>query len=1354
MSLADGGRSGRAAAESVPGATPELAPELVELAGLHGLLLSYVDALDTERTASVEAVMAVLRALDAPVGRPEDAGEAIRARQRALAERIVEPVIVAWDGEATTTEIVLPRDAASGWVDCRLAIGGHEVQSWKRSLDRLPTVGERLAAGDAYVVKRLPTPGALPMGYHRLELAVAGQRRTATLISAPRRAWSAAAEDGGGEGEEGERRWGVFLPLYALHTRQSWGCGDFTDLAALARWSAGLGGSVVATLPLLAAFLDEPCDPSPYTPASRLFWNELYVDPRRLPELGRSLRAQALISSSDFAAEVAALRGRRLVDYRRLYALKRPILAALAETFFAEAVGTGEARRAAFAAFRDRHPRLDDYAAFRAVGDRRRETWQSWPERLRSGRLEPGDYDEADSSDSSLRPVGGGRAGGGGRGGAPLTAAVPASFSICRWGSTRRPTTSGASASCSCRGWPPARPPTSCFSRGQDWGFRPHHPDRLREDGYRYYAAAIAHHLEHAGALRIDHVMQLHRLFFVPQGMAATEGLYVQYPADELYAVLSLESHRARARLVGENLGTVPDAVNAALAEHGISTLFILQFEADADLGRGVLHRPVGEAEVAGFNSHDMPTFRGFLDGADVEDRFGLGLIAVPRRIASWSSGPGSATPSPAGWPRAATSPATPRPTTPELVAAALAELGASASPLVVVNLEDLWGERSPQNVPGTTVERPNWRRRARRSLEAMAADPGVVAALEGLDAARRAPRAPGGGSAEPDAEPAGEGRRQWESPAEMPSLRAMLWTSRWPPSAGRPANCRATLGPPPRRRRARSPTTTFTSSTRGATSTSATSSGRGRCGWAITTASTSPCGRRTPPGLPSSAISTIGTAGRHPLAARGASGVWEGFVAEAGVGSRYKYHLESRIDDYRVDKADPFAVHAETPPATASIVWDLAYEWGDAGWMARRGEHAARDRPVAVYEVHLGSWRRPPEEGDRLLSYRELAPLLADHVKRTGFTHVELMPVMEHPFYGSWGYQTVGYFAATSRYGTPQDLMALIDHLHREGIGVILDWVPSHFPTDEYGLGFFDGTHLYEHGDPREGFHPDWSSFIFNYGRHEVRSFLISSALFWLEVFHADGLRVDAVASMLYRDYSRPAGEWVPNVHGGRENLEAIEFIRQLNAEIARRVPAVRTFAEESTSYPGVSHPTAAGGLGFAYKWDMGWMHDTLDYLAQDPLHRKHAHDKLTFRAMYAFAENYLLPLSHDEVVHGKRSLVDKMPGDDWQRFANVRLLFGYQWAQPGKKLLFMGGELGQRREWDHDRGLDWQPVEREAGPASGLLRWVGDLNRLYRDRPALHQLDCEPAGLRLARPRRRRSQPPRLPAPGSRPR
>jgi 1,4-alpha-glucan branching enzyme len=467
---------------------------------------------------------------------------------------------------------------------------------------------------------------------------------------------------------------------------------------------------------------------------------------------------------------------------------------------------------------------------------------------------------------------------------------------------------------------------------------------------------------------------------------------------------------------------------------------------------------------------------------------------------------------------------------------------------------------------------------------------------------------------------------------------------------------------------------------------------------------------------------------GRHPLSHRAQSGIWEGFIPGLGPGSLYKYHIASKYGAYRVDKADPFAFAFEGPPRTASIVWDLDYAWEDGDWMARRHRANALDSPTSVYEVHLGSWRRVPEEGDRFLTYRELAPLLAEHVQRLGFTHVEFMPVMEHPFYGSWGYQTIGYFAPTSRYGPPQDFMFLVDYLHKNGIGVILDWVPSHFPADEHGPGFFDGTHLYEHADPRRGLHPDWKSAIFNYGRNEVRSFLLSSALFWLDRYHADGLRVDAVASMLYLDYSRPEGEWLPNQFGGREDLEAISFLRQFNTEVYKSYPDVQTAAEESTDWPMVSRPIYVGGLGFGLKWDMGWMHDTLKYMAVDPVFRRYHHNTLTFRMLYAFQENFLLPLSHDEVVYGKGSLLTKMPGDYWQKFANLRLLLGYMYGQPGKKLLFMGGEFGQWSEWYHETSLDWHLL---ASPMHrALQRWVEDLNRCYRQEPALFTRDFTPAG------------------------
>jgi 1,4-alpha-glucan branching enzyme len=469
----------------------------------------------------------------------------------------------------------------------------------------------------------------------------------------------------------------------------------------------------------------------------------------------------------------------------------------------------------------------------------------------------------------------------------------------------------------------------------------------------------------------------------------------------------------------------------------------------------------------------------------------------------------------------------------------------------------------------------------------------------------------------------------------------------------------------------------------------------------------------------------------RHPMRLHPGHGIWELFVPGVVAGARYKFDIRSRTGEPIALKADPCAFAFEPGGTrTASQVCDLeGYRWGDDAWLAERARRSPLHSPVAVYEVHLGSWRRVPEEGGRFLSYRELAERLADYVSEMGFTHVELLPVMEHPFYGSWGYQPIGYYAPTARYGAPKDFMAFVDHLHQRGIGVILDWVPAHFPQDPHGLVYFDGTHLYEHADPRLREHPDWGTRIFNYGRHEVANFLIGNALFWLERYHVDGLRVDAVASMLYLDYSRKPGEWMPNAHGGRENLDAIAFLKRFNEVVYGTHPGVITIAEESTAWPQVSRPTYLGGLGFGFKWNMGWMHDVLDYMRRDPVHRKYHHTQLTFGLLYAWTENFILPLSHDEVVHGKGSLLGKMPGDDWQRFANLRLLYTFMWAYPGKKLLFMGGEFGQRAEWDHERSLDWHLLE--AGPYHrGLQRLVKDLNRVYRAEMALHQLDADPVG------------------------
>jgi 1,4-alpha-glucan branching enzyme len=459
-------------------------------------------------------------------------------------------------------------------------------------------------------------------------------------------------------------------------------------------------------------------------------------------------------------------------------------------------------------------------------------------------------------------------------------------------------------------------------------------------------------------------------------------------------------------------------------------------------------------------------------------------------------------------------------------------------------------------------------------------------------------------------------------------------------------------------------------------------------------------------------------------------SGIWEAFIQNAGDGDCYKYHICSAYEGYEVDKSDPVAFFTQKPPLTASVIRKLDYSWQDSAWMKERKDRNSLSAPFNVYEFHPGSWRRKENEDNRYLTYRELAEELPEYLHKMGFTHVEFMPVMEHPFYGSWGYQTTGYFAPTSRYGSPEDLMFLVDCLHQKGIGVILDWVPSHFPSDEYGLVYFDGSHLYEHADPKKGFHPDWKSCIFNYGRKEVVDFLISSALFWLDRYHADGLRIDAVASMLYLDYSREEGEWIPNEYGGRENLEAISFLRRMNEAVYSRFPDVQTIAEESTAWPMVTRPTSVGGLGFGMKWNMGWMHDILDYMSKDPVYRKYNHDKLTFSLLYAFNENFMLSISHDEVVYGKGSLLNKMPGDDWQKRANLRLLLGFMYGHPGKNLLFMGSEFGQRSEWDHERGLEWYLLD--SAEHKGLLEWTRELNILASSNPQLYEKDFVPEGFR----------------------
>ncbi len=1243
------------------GTTTPRDERLFQLAREHGLELRYTDITGRVQEAEPAVLRAVLAALGVPAERDQDVEEALHAARLARWTRLLEPVIVAWEGEGTAS-VHLPADVDRGrYVLVVTPDDGGPPRSAQGRLEDHGVEASDEVAGQRFVARQLALPGPLPHGYHRLELRIDGYPDLvgqALVLAAPLRAYAP-------EGWEQARHWGVFLPLYAMHGERKAGAGDLGDLRQLMGMVGERGGSVVGTLPLLAAFLDEPFEWSPYAPASRLAWNDLYLHVEALPEYAQSPEARALYEGPEALAERERLHAAPLVDYRAQMACKRRVIEALARA----CVRGGAARLAALEAFAAERPEIEGYARFRAVTDRQRLVWPQWPQALRDGSVTASDYDPADyrthlyaqwAMHEQLTAL---------QGDAPpgslgLYLDLPVGVNGCGYDTWRHP-------DLYVRGLSTGAPPDTLFGGGQNWAFPPLHPERLREQGYGHLIDVLRNHLRYAGVLRIDHVMGLHRLYVIPEGASAKQGVYVRYRPAELYAILAIESHRARCLVVGEDLGTVPDAVREAMLRHRVHKIHVVQYVAGTR--DPALPEPPVDA-VAGINTHDMPPFQAYWDGNDIDDRKDLGWITDlqaqqehaerARLRASLRRFFGQQVP------------LAPDADAPAALGACLHHLGRSQSRLVLVSMEDLWGETNPQNVPGTYLERPNWRRRAKLGLHELPEHPEVEALLAGLHAARKGLHE-GVGTVRHDVTRItkddvylfneGTHERIYDklgAHATTVDGREGVYFAVWAPSA----TYVAVVG-------------SFNEWDRGA----------------------------------------------HPLRLHGRSGIWEGFVPGVPEGAIYKYHVAGH-GGWSGDKHDPLAFRSETPPRTGSVVTHSRYAWGDDAWMSRRAQANDLHAPISIYEVHLGSWRRVPEEGDRHLGYREIAPLLVEHCTKLGFTHVELMPVMEHPFGGSWGYQVTGYFSPTSRYGTPDDLRALIDALHQAGIGVILDWVPSHFPSDAHGLAYFDGTHLYEHADPRQGFHPDWNSSIFNYGRHEVRSFLVSSAMYWLDQFHVDGLRVDGVASMLYLDYSRGPGQWVPNVYGGRENLDAITFLRQLSDAVVKGFPGAITIAEESTAWPMVSRPTHLGGLGFALKWDMGWMHDTLRYLARDPIHRRWHQNELTFRILYAWNESYVLALSHDEVVHGKGTMLSRMPGDRWQKHANLRALYGYMWAQPGKKHLFMGQEFGQIAEWNHDRSLDWHLV---ADPLhAGVMRWVGDLNRLYRELPSLHQWDCDPRG------------------------
>ena len=1252
---------------------------LARLARAHGLLTKYVDGLGEERHASIETLLAMLEALGAPVARPDDAGDALRQKIARDARRALPDVSVIDDGNPAAIYLRLceaDRDRhldvsieleGSGPVDARAARvpPGWPAASAAPSPEclRFGINAAELAPravtevdGDRFfdLEIRLPWPqgpgdAALPWGYHRLHVDLGPREHRGHLFVGPRQAYR----------PEDARSWGVFAPIHALRSSDDLGIGDYGSLSRLIAWAGSKGAGVFATLPACATFLDEPCEPSPYAPVSRQFFSEVLLDIAALPELAASPAARRLLSRTDVQREIETLRGLPLVDYRRQIVVKRQILRELARTFFA-----GEHRQK-LVRFLANQPHAFEYARFRAIHETRQEPWSEWPEAWRRGDLpeawslageeEAFQYhlyvqfraaEQIDAASAAARGHGPGLY-------LDLPVGVhPEGYDAWRW---QDDFLGGCSA---------GAPPDMLFTAGQNWGFRPMHPERSLAGGYRSMIESIGQQMRRAGVLRVDHVMGLHRILCIPDGMAAADGVYVTFAHAPLYAALCLESHRNHCLLVGEDLGTVPDACRDAMDGHGLSRMYLLPFESSPD-GAWPFDPPTSRF-VASLNTHDTPPFSGFIAGADIDQRVAMGLLdeaaahhehaARRNAVQALRDFVGRRRFDGARDDRA-------------LLLGLLEELAISDAQIVLISLEDLWLETEPQNVPGTHRERPNWRRKMLHSLEELPLLPGVAPLIEAMTKLRA------------------------ESRALTPTTHENL--DRF--HRGDDLAPQDLLG-------------------------------------GHLTEEDGVHGARFAVWAPNAeAVSVIGSfndwqPGQTPLTNRGHSGIWSGFVAGASNGDLYKLHIRKRHGAGTVDKADPYGFRHELPPRTASVLWDDGYRFADAEWMDERKAHQALDAPMSIYEVHLGSFRRVPEEGNRMLSYRELAPLVADHALGLGFTHVELLPIMEHPFYGSWGYQVTGYYAPTSRHGGPQDLKYFVDYLHQRGLGVILDWVPGHFPTDAHGLGAFDGTHLYEHADPRQGMHPDWNTHVFNYGRREVQSFLIGNALYWLDRYHFDGLRVDGVASMLYLDYSRKEGEWLPNQYGGRENLEAVAFLKRLNEEVYARHPGVQTIAEESTAWPMVSRPTSSGGLGFGLKWDMGWMHDTLAYMEREPVHRSHHHGELIFRQHYAYTENYILPLSHDEVVHGKGSLLDRMPGDPWQRFANLRLLYAYMWALPGKKLLFMGQEFAQGAEWSHDASLDWHLLDREAH--RGVRDLVAALNHLYRSERALHELDVEHTG------------------------
>ncbi|WP_419420109.1 1,4-alpha-glucan branching protein GlgB [Legionella sp. D16C41] len=1214
---------------------------LWELAKDAGILLSYENAWKKKIKATPEVILCLLNRLGIPIKKIEQAPLFLeQVVQQKIDEKIAKNIVI-WDGKAKNIPILLAEDELKKSLTYKISLEDGNVFEETVELSKIKAKRKQLH-GIKYIEKLISLP-ELPIGYHQLKINFQAKTYSSLLIVAPTKFYTRNIDK--------EPCYGMFAPIYALHDKHTKQCGDLATFAHFSHWLAEQGAKVVATMPFFAGFSESHCEPSPYSPVSRLFWNDLYLD---LNYLGDLEEEEAEYNDTAEQDEQS-----RLVDYSTAARVKRQRFEKYIDTILND-----EELHQELQTYCEKQPLVKQYSLFRAKNEVDNQTWHAWTAKERregdlalNNNLEKYYYYHLLAQWQFAKQLKAFKT--------ELNQRGQLLYLDLPVGVHKDGFDTWYFQDSFLEGISIGAPPDPVFKNGQNWGSPPLSPTTLKKTHFQYFILMLRNIFQYVDILRIDHVMGFNRLFWIPDNFPISEGVYVQYPAEEMYAILSIESHRHKASIIGENLGCVPPITDEMMQQHAMIQMNITQYLLESKMSL----EPTSELMLTSLNTHDMPTFFAFCQGLDIEKAkseqelspkvFRKAIQTRKNQILFLRE-----------------TLAKHKLDEDNLLESTLKFLAASKAKILILNIEDLWQETAPQNTPASGPNEPNWRRKFAYSIEQIKTMSTVNYLLKLIT----------------DLRP-----KKAKIVKEAKKLSLVSKEDLYLFNEGTHYQLYEHLG-------------AHYISKKG-------SKGVYFAVWA-----------------PSAQyVSVVGSfnhwnRGENPMTSVDASGIWETFVPHAKPGDLYKFYIEARNHYYSTEKADPFAFLQEIPPKSASVVWHSNYQWQDEKWMTNRHKHQHLNSPISIYEVHLGSWRRVPEEGCRFLTYRELAPLLTEYVLKMNFTHVELLPVMEHPFYGSWGYQTLGYFAPTSRYGNPDDFKYFIDYLHQHDIGVILDWVPSHFPNDEYGLAYFDGTHLYEHSDPRKGFHPDWKSAIFNYGRHEVKSFLISSAIYWLQEYHIDGLRVDAVASMLYLNYSRREGEWIPNIHGGNENLEAIDFLQTLNKTIYHYFPDVQTFAEESTAWPGVSRPTYIGGLGFGFKWDMGWMHDTLSYLHLDPIHRRFHQHRLSFRMIYAFNENFTLSLSHDETVHGKGSLFSKMSGDEWQRFANLRLLFGYMFGLPGKKLLFMGNEFGQKGEWNHELSIDWHVLEWPLH--QGLQEWVANLNKLYREERALHDFDQEPAG------------------------